>query len=431
MRAPKRAADGARGAPESGPGERAGGAPEPVGQRGMRIPLSPSREQLRRSRAWAAAAALLLTAWGLVACGGSPPPGGHGALVHERGKPDLLVLEGSPYEMGWWHGHLLRDRILALRERWEAALFQATVGSPTNGADGKGAAGALRAHCDICEDQTRHNLPERMLQELDGMAAATGLEPRELVWIDVLRDALRMKGLEPRLVGAAGLARTTQGLEARGWWTGPDTDVLAEEWLVIHRKPKQGPETVLVSWPGSLGGVAALTRDGRGYILAGAEVADRRRQGFGAGRPFNISAREALPASDSVGLFMAMTKATMGHVLLAFSTHPGRDEHPVKAMGAFVYYVDPDPPRVMGEQPFLAVPPYENPHDPRARALREALRAGVDEPEERWQRLRAHADARGEARGDGPRVVLRHDGAGGALSFRAGGDGAERTVELP
>ena len=70
--------------------------------------------------------------------------------------------------------------------------------------------------------------------------------------------ALERRGVQARLVGATGIARTPQGFEARGWWHGPDVTLLGEEWVVIHRKPKSGVESVSVAWPGSLGALAAL-----------------------------------------------------------------------------------------------------------------------------------------------------------------------------
>ena len=376
---------------------------------------------------------LLLGGGALAGCGGQTPPGGHGSLITTPGQPDLLVLEGSPYEMGWWQGHLLRRRIVALHERWEALLFQATAGGGP--ATDTGAIAALRAHCALCEDQTRHNLSEPYLQELDGMAAATGLEPKRLLWLDVLRDALRMKGLGPRLLGAVGVARTPAGLEARAWWTGADAALLAGEALVVQRTPERGPSSLCLSWPGSLGALAAVLADGRGYLLADVGIQDGRKRGFGAGRPLNVAAREALPGARDAGWFMASAKATMGHALLGFSWHPERDP-PLRAQGGIVYYVDPPAPEALEDRPFLAVAPYETEHDPRAQALREGLR--LEEPagdlalgEIRWAQLQVHADGEGRATGEGLRVRLRYEDGRASLEAWGTSEAPRRATLAP
>jgi hypothetical protein len=240
--------------------------------------------------------------------------------------------------------------------------------------------------------------------------------------MDVIRDALRMKGLEARLIGSVGLARTSAGLDARGWWTGPDAELLATEAIVIHRNPAKGPESVALTWPGSVGAIAGILSDGRGYLLADAQIEDGRKRGFGAGRPMTISSWESLFETRAAGLFMATAKATMGHVLLGFSVHPDEATHPVRAMVGVVYYVDPDPPRVLDDKAtFLAGVPYENPHDPRWVALQDGLAHGGEEPEQRWMQLRSHADAKGGAADEGLRVRLRYES--GRASLEAWGQG--------
>ena len=79
-------------------------------------------------------------------------------------------------------------------------------------------------------------------------------------------------------------------------------------------------------------------------------------------------------------------------------------------------------------RPFLGLTPYESAHDPRARALQAALAEETADPEERWLRLRAHADGAGDASGAGPRVAIGYASGRGSLTF-AVGEGA-RTVEL-
>src|SRR5688572_24133139 len=77
---------------------------------------------MRRSAHIALAALLACAALG--GCG-EPDVGGSGRLerVEGGGAGDHLILEGTPYQMGWWHGHLLKDRIRALHEEWQRQAF--------------------------------------------------------------------------------------------------------------------------------------------------------------------------------------------------------------------------------------------------------------------------------------------------------------------
>ena len=115
---------------------------------------------------------LLASPW--AGCGQPRAPGGSGRLDSVEGQPDLLIVAGSPHEMGWWHGHLLRDRILervAVARRLEPAEY-----------------------LDLFVDQAKMRISERLRQELEGMAEALGAEPDALLRAEVARDGLRFRG---------------------------------------------------------------------------------------------------------------------------------------------------------------------------------------------------------------------------------------------
>ena len=397
----------------------------------MRIanPLSHRRRERSHPPVLRALGALLLVAL-LGGCGEPLPPGGHGHLEHREGAPDLLTLEGSPREMGWWQGRLLRSRLLALHERWQQALEAELIGAGGEGTARQALKHALDQHGDLCLDQTQMRLSEQSLQELDGMAEATGLKPEQILRLDVLRDALRMKGLSARLPGAVGVARAPDGYEARGWWSGPDAALLAAEAIVIHRKPADGVESVAVSWPGSLGALAALTAQGLGFVAADAEVRDKRRIGFGGGRPFFVAAHEALGESDRAAGLMAAVTGTMGHVFVAFSLDRQSSGHPLSALAAFEVYFAAEPPAVLDRLDLLGIGPHEIEGEGPAAALDAALRNPASTLEERWLQLRASADSSG-AGAIGPQVSIRWTGTQGELTFRVRQGGGARTVRLP
>jgi len=310
--------------------------------------------------------AALLMALG-AGCGRTRAPGGQGTLDVTPDQVPLLVLEGSPYEMGWWHGHLLRGAIL---ER-------------------AGAARRLQPadYIEAFADQGLHRLGERLRQELDGMAAATGLTPLDLMRAEVAPELLRFKGAQATLVGMAGLAPTVEGFEARLRYGGAGMPAFCRDTVVIHRKPTGRPESLGLCRRGSLGAWAYVTAEGRGYLLAEVDVTNANRKGFGGGRPFEMAAREALDATADVEQFAAELNGSMGHTGLGFSLHP--TELPrVRAMGGVQIYTAPDLPWDLGARPFLAVGPYGDPESPDAKALQAQVVAPPElSLDERWLRL--------------------------------------------
>jgi hypothetical protein len=367
------------------------------------------------------AALLLALLAPLPACGNARPPGGSGGL-HDGtdGRPARLVVRGSPYEMGWWQGHLLRERIRRLHGAWRAELLEAVLAVPGGGAGGRALRTGVDDFCTICVDQTIHRLSERMLQELDGIAAGAGMSREGVVRLAVMREALRMRGLEPGFVGAAGLLAEPGGYEARAWWSGWEAARHGADLLLVQREPQGAPASVVVAWPGSLGGLAGLTASGLGYAAAEAAVSNPRRLGFGAGRPFYVAARHALEEATSAGSLHAEVTGTMGHVLLSFSmpvSEGGNVPAGVEAMAGFEVYAGSEVEWTLDHRSFIAVGPYEAPERPGARALAVLQEDTLVSPAERWLQLERHAAPGSDAPPAGPRVVMRHGPAGGRIEL--------------
>jgi len=349
---------------------------------------------------------LLASAW--AGCGQPRAPGGSGRLDHAEGRPDRLVVAGSPHEMGWWHGHLLRDRIL------ERVGFARQL-QPAE-------------YLDLFVDQAKMRLSERLRQELEGMAVATGAELDDLLRIDVARDGLRFRGGADLAEGTGGLAPVDGGFEARMRYSGPGAPGLARHAVLIHRKPTGRPASLALARPGSLGGWAAVTADGRGYLLAEVEIRNRARLGFGGGRPFVVMAREALTASSDVEQLAAEMTGTMGHIGIGVSVHPG--ELPmVRALAGVQVYGAPDPPWALAERRFLAIGAHADPAGPEARALQAQVVAPPDlSLDERWLRLAALGPT--EPDGGAPQVILRWRGGRASMIWQPGGGAEAREVTL-
>lgn len=289
------------------------------------------RPSIRR----AVATLVLAAAAGLVtpACGTPADP-------HGRWDPGrrTLVLSGTAAEMGRAQGRLLRDRVRALYARWRADLFRAALGVGPD--EGGAAARALAEHLENVVDAAAFRLPERLRQELDALAGAVGLEPLALLELEVMRDALRMRGLAPRLPGTLLVEAGSGGdidLEMR-WW-GPDAARLAGEAIWVRREPSDGrPATVTLAWPGALGGLLTATaEEGRGALVAAVEVdVPAPWKGFGHGLPFSIAVRAGVEDGADLRTVAGALKGTVGHVAVTLDLGPGADPRAVASTEAYL-----------------------------------------------------------------------------------------------
>jgi len=335
--------------------------------------------------------------------------------------------------MGWWHGHLLAEPIRELGRGWSAVLLAAA-----SGASGGEPANRISERLALYVDQVRHRLPERLRQELEGMAAGSGVTAEELLRLEVTRDALRLEGLEPRLFGALAASRSPkQGLEAWAWWAGPDLPVLSGHWILVERHPTDGTAaTACVAWPGALGALAGTRADGLAAAAVEVQVLERTRLGFGGGQPFSISLRTAIEESPDVDALLARARGTTGHGLLALeepgaqARHVGGAASP-RAATVLVTDVGGDDPAWLRAADLIAF----GPHGERERVLAQRLLREVSATEvplaERLRRVRAHADGDPDTTAHaGPTLRLSFEAGRAQLSFTAPASAATRTVTL-
>jgi hypothetical protein len=266
---------------------------------------------------------------------GDRPIGGGGSVKSGAGIRHV-VLRGSPHEIGLHQGRLLRDEIRSLHGAWLERLLRSAVG-PGGGDLATGAAGKLQEQLEGFVDVARGRLPEATLQELDGLAEATGLAADRLLLFELMHDALRVRvtDMEPRLPAAlaAGYVGSGGVREARGWWRGPDAPILAPHWLLIERHPEDGMSTVVLSWPGSVGGILGVSAGGQAYLLGEARSEPDVR-GFGKGVPIPVAARVALELGVELPRFVAEVGGSAGHVLLCIQEPGG----PRAALGSVALY---------------------------------------------------------------------------------------------
>lgn len=244
----------------------------------------------------------------------------------------VLELSGTASEMGRAQGRLLGARIRALHTRWREALWRDALGVAPD--DDGPAAAALRSHIEDVVDAAAFRLPERVRQELDALAAEVGMEPLELIEVEVLRDALRMRGVAPRLRGALAAFRVEGGgTDVRCRWVGPDAQLLASELVWVLRRPTDGrPATLSLAWPGALGGLVVaqdpLPREasakGPLLLVASADVeVPAPWRGFGHGLPFSVALRVAIEGGRTLRDVAGSLKGSVGHVALSVAMSGG------------------------------------------------------------------------------------------------------------
>jgi hypothetical protein len=210
--------------------------------------------------------------------------------------------------MGWWQGRLLRDRIRRHHERAEALLAAGPAGP------------SLVTTMDAYVAQTLARMPEALRQELDGLAAGSGVPARDLLRAEVMRDGLRFHEGRARPFG--GLLLSTDGGRALLALPRGEAAALGSDLVLVGRRPPGGAATLVVAWPGSLGGFAGASSRGLGYVALEAE-ADLRRQRIGD-VPFSALARRALERADSAGDLLARLSGTTAHGVLVLDGPGGR-----------------------------------------------------------------------------------------------------------
>jgi hypothetical protein len=257
-----------------------------------------------------ACAFLVLPALSAGGCA-DPGVGGAGELVRAAGggPGDHLILAGTPYEMGWWHGHLLKDRIRALHEEWQKQAF-ALDGDLLSPATKERRAAALA----LVEPVLQKHLPEEVRREYDGLAAGCGLPVRTLLLTEMITDILRFTEREPRLLTGHDV-RTGQDVGVRLRFDGPWQRLLAPQWTWITRKTPSGRATTALTWPGSLGASLAARADGL-VALEREEAIESGREGL-AGTPFRVSLRRGMERADGPATLLAALARTTARQVLA------------------------------------------------------------------------------------------------------------------
>jgi len=204
---------------------------------------------------------------------------GDGAL-YRCGEQQVLVLRGSPLEMGRQHGHLLKKSVRTVT----TGTLLWTARQKLSRAQLKAIAKAFDPH-----------LPERYKQELRGLAEGSGVPLEELILVHAMPSRLHCSGAAV----ANSMTRNGKLYHTRSLDYALDLgsdDRLQNHAVLIIRQPKDGIANAVPAWGGFLGSVTGLNLRGISVGEMGSNSSDESY----AGIPMIFLIREVLRRSNTL-----------------------------------------------------------------------------------------------------------------------------------
>lgn len=171
----------------------------------------------------------------------------NGVLARLDGVRNVLILSGTPAEMGAAHGRLLRDDVLEMNARIAAVGVAASLKLGEN----------FAARIEEATRRTAPFVPERFFEEMDATAAATGLEPAQIRRINSFPELFHCSGVALR--GSATVGGRV--LHARVLDYMRDVGLQNNAALIVYR-PEGRNAWLSVSYAGFVGTVTAMNEKG-------------------------------------------------------------------------------------------------------------------------------------------------------------------------
>lgn len=206
-----------------------------------------------------------------------------GWLEDVDGYP-VLHLKGTPYEMGYQHGVLLKDHI-----RENMNFMMSELSEPTIAKLGPVTINPRSAIRGILNFQRRH-VPESYFEELDGLA----------VGADIDVDFVRVGNFVPELMHCSGFAIANSATVGGTLYHGRVLDYaigwrLQEHAVLIVAEPEGGIPFVNVTYAGFIGSVTGMNAE---HVSIG----EMGGGGYGHwnGVPMTVLVRQALESAESL-----------------------------------------------------------------------------------------------------------------------------------
>ena len=198
----------------------------------------------------------------------------------------VLRLHGSPYQMGYQHGILLRRQVRASVETI-MSFSDRQLKVPGFGRM------VARRRLDRAWKQMKPSVPDRYLEEMQGLADGAGIPLKTLQRIHALPDLTSVTCASSVAAGAA----TQDGrlIQIRNLDWAIQSNVQRYAALIVH-EPKGRRPFVSVGWLGFIGVLSGINRSGISVAEIGAETTDANLRGV----PMPFLLRRVLEESDNL-----------------------------------------------------------------------------------------------------------------------------------
>jgi isopenicillin-N N-acyltransferase like protein len=187
-----------------------------------------------------------------------------GGALYRCGEQQVLVLRGSPLEMGRQHGQLLQKSVrtvIAGTLEWTARQ------------------GLTRAKLKAIADKLDPHLPERYKQELRGLAETSGVPLEDLILVHAMPSRFHCSGAAV----ANSMTRNGKLYHTRSLDYALDLgadDRLQNHAVLIVREPKDGIANAVPAWAGFLGAVTGQNLRGISVGEMGSKSSDESYDGM-------------------------------------------------------------------------------------------------------------------------------------------------------
>lgn len=171
----------------------------------------------------------------------------HGVRAKLAGKRDVVLLEGTPEELGAAHARLLKDEIAAMRARIYAAGTAASLAKGVSFID----------KTDEAVKRTRPFVPERFYAEMDALAKGLGYETQDVYRLNNFMELFHCSGVAVR--GSA--SKDGHVVHARVLDYARDAGLQDNSTIYVFM-PKGFNAWVSVSYSGFVGTVTAMNEKG-------------------------------------------------------------------------------------------------------------------------------------------------------------------------
>jgi isopenicillin-N N-acyltransferase-like protein len=201
---------------------------------------------------------------------------GHVALV---GSVPVLHLSGTPREMGYQHGAVLKSQILFLYHEYYEAMVRRLVGEKE-----------LKEWAKATEPF----IPEEYREEMRGLAEGCGLPYEEVLVVNTMVD--RFQTVACSTVVAGGDATKDGEVYFGRNLDFPGRNILQRMTVVIVWSPEGQTPLAAVTWPGMIGVLSGMNAEG----VAGATMLVHRGRDRRPGIPYLMMYRRALASARKI-----------------------------------------------------------------------------------------------------------------------------------